>query len=194
MSSVPYLLKKLLGHTQPTKSERVAQFVNIKEYAARYKKGVDGLQHYLQQLQNGEIEMKTECYFKDVKDGWNAYLTEALNNINNFIENDYKTWMWKLEEQQNQCADETRDLVIIGTVKQILRLWPKEKMSYCVLDTDYRADMEAQYGTPYAARVTDINNPQQEGDNEPIDQAIWIMVAAIEITDAKLRKAIAALT
>jgi hypothetical protein len=195
MSFVTRALQKLLDHTQPTKRERrVAQFVNIREYATRYKEGVDGLQLYLQHLQNGEIEMKTYCRFQVVKDGWDAYLANALNNINNFIENDYKTWMWKLEEQQNQCAEEARELVIIDTVKQILRLWPEEKMSYCVLGTDYRADMEAQYGTPYAARVTDINNPSQEGDNEPIDQAIWNMVTAIEVTDEKLRAAIAALT
>jgi hypothetical protein len=155
---------------------------------------VNKLQLYLQQLQKGEIEMKADCYFKAVKDGWNAYLTEALKRINTFIQNDYNTWIAKFEQQVTQCADETRDLVIIGTVKQILRLWPEEKMSYCVLDTDYRADKSTAYGTPYAARVTDINNPQQEGDNESIDQAIWIMVAAIEIRDAKLREAIAALT
>ncbi len=194
MSSVSYLLKKLRGHTQPTKSERSAQFDKIRKYATRYIDDVNKLQLYLQQLQKGEIKMKTDCYFKAVKDGWNAYLTEALKRINTFIQNDYNTWMVRFEQQVTQCADETRDLVIIDIVKQILRLWPEEKMSYCVLGTDYRAKMEAQYGTPYAARVTDINNPQQEGDNEPIDQAIWNMVAAIEITDAKLRKAIAALT
>ena len=194
MSSVPYLLKKLWGHTQPIKRERVAQFVNIREYAARYKEGVDRLQLYLQHLQNGEIQMKTDCYDKVVKDGWDAYLAKALNTITNFIENDYKTWMWKLEEQQNQCADETRDLVIIGTVKQILRLWPKHKISDCVLGTDYRADMEAQYGTPYAALVTDRQNPENMGDNKPINDKICKMVTAIEVTDDELREAIAALT
>jgi hypothetical protein len=129
-----------------------------------------------------------------VKDGWNAYLTEALKRINTFIQNDYNTWMVRFEQQVTQCADETRDLVIIGTVKQILSLWPKGKMSYCVLGTDYRADKSTAYGTPYAALVTDRQNPEKMGDNKPINDKICKMVTAIEVTDDELREAIAALT
>jgi hypothetical protein len=194
MESMKSALAKLWRHTQPTKSERVAQFDKIRKYATRYKEGVNGLQHYLQQLQNEKIKMKTDCYFEVVKDGWNAYLEQVLNRINNFIQNDYNTWMAIFEQQETQCAEEARDLVIIGTLKQMLKLWPEQKMSYCVLGTDYRADMEAEYGTPYAALVTDKKNPEKLGDNEPIDQEIWNMMAVIEITDAKLRNAIAALT
>ena len=187
-------LKQLAGYTTDKRQDRVAQFAKIRKYAQRYMNGVNGLQHYLQQLQNGEIKMKTNCFYKVVKQGWDAYLAKALHNISNFIQNDYEPWMTKFQTQETQCAEVARDLVLVGTLKQILKLWPENKMSDCVLGTDYRADQEAAYGTPYAATVTDIDNTEKVGDNAPIDKKIWDMVTAIETTFDKLATAVEALT
>jgi hypothetical protein len=75
----------------------------------------------------------------------------------------------------------------------MLKLWPGHKISDCVLGTDYRADQEAAYGTPYAAAVTDKADPEKMGDNAPIDAKIWEMVTAIEVRFDKLADAVDAL-
>ena len=194
LNMIKMALKQLAGYTTDKREDRVAQFAKIRKYAERYMNGVNGLQHYLQQLQSGEIKMKTDCFYKVVKQGWDAYLAKALHNISDFIQNDYEPWMTRFQTQKTQCAEVTRDLVLVGILKQMLNLWPQHKMSDCVLGTDYRADKEAAYGTPYAATVTDIDNTEKVGDNAPIDKKIWDMVTAIETTFDKLAKAVEALT
>lgn len=180
-------LRKLTGYTTPTTREaRVAQFAKIRTRAESYALGVNALIKYLESLQKGEVEMKTDCYYKSVKQGWDEYLTLALANIRKFIQEVYNPWMVKFQQQETQCAEVARDLVIIDNLKQMLNLWPSYKISDCVLGTKYRADQEAAYGTPYAASVTDITNPEKMGDNAPIDQEIWRMVTAIEVRFDKL--------
>ncbi len=186
-------LKKLAGYTDE-REVRKAQFANIKRRAASYAARVNTLKKYLESLQKGEIKMKTNCYYTAVKQGWDAYLAEALANISQFKENKYDPWMAKIQQQETQCAEVGRDLVLVGTLKQMLKLWPAYAISDCVLGTDYRADKEAAYGTPYADTVTDIDDTEKVGDNAPIDKQIWDMVAAIETKFDKLAKAVKALT
>lgn len=187
-------LRQLAGYTTPTEREaRVAQFAKIRAHAESYALGVKALTKYLEKLKNGEVAMTTDCFYKSVKQGWDAYLVQALSNICEFTKQYYEPWMVKFQLQEAQCAEVARDLVIIGTLKQMLKLWPAYKMSDCVLGTDYRADQEAAYGTPYAAAVTDINNPEKMGDNAPIDAKIWRMVTAIEMRFDELIDAVDAL-
>ncbi len=173
-------LLNLLGrHTKPPEREvRVAQFVKIRQYAEQYMSSVNELKNYLEKLHTGKIKMV-------VTQKWDAYFTKARDNISQFIQNDYKNWMAKFQMQETQCAEVARDLVLVGTLKQILNLWSENKMADCVLGTDYRADREKAYGTPYDATVT--------RDNAPIDKQIWDMVAAIQTTFDDLKAAIDAL-
>ena len=194
MTSIGGLLNNLWGYTEPTKREvRVAQFVKIRKSAEKYMTEVNKLINYLQKLQQGQIQMKTNCYYKAVKQGWDAYLAEALANISQFKENKYDPWMAKFQMQETQCAEVGRDLVLVGTLKQMLKLWPAYEISDCVLGTEYRADKEAAYGTPYAATVTDKADPEKMGDNAPIDAKIWRMVTAIEVRFDNLADAVDAL-
>jgi hypothetical protein len=171
-------LNQLAGYTTDKREVRVAQFVKIRQYAEQYMSSVNELKNYLEKLHTGKIEMV-------VTQKWDAYFTNARDNISQFIQNDYNKWMAKFQMQETQCAEVARDLVLVDTLKQILNLWPQHKMSDCVLGTDYRADIEKAYGTPYDATVT--------RDNAPIDKQIWDMVAAIETTFDDLKAAIDAL-
>ena len=187
-------LRKLAGYTTPTPREaRVAQFAEIRKRVESYAHAVQTLKKYLESLQQGKVAMKTDCFYAFVKEGWDAYLAQALANIREFTQKYYDPWMAKFQLQETQCAEEARDLVLIATLKQMLKLWPGDKISDCVLDTDYRADQEAAYGTPYAASVTDITNPEKMGDNAPIDATIWAMVTAIEVRFDRLADAVDAL-
>ena len=187
-------LRKLAKYTTSTTREaRVAQFAEIREYAESYALGVNALTKYLESLQKGEVAMKTDCFYAFVKEGWDAYLAQALANIREFTQKYYDPWMAKFQLQETQCAEEARDLVLADILKQMLPLWPAYKMSDCVLGTDYRADQEAAYGTPYAAAVTDKADPEKMGDNAPIDAKIWRMVTAIEVRFDKLADAVDAL-
>ena len=187
-------LRKLAGYTTPTPREaRVAQFAEIREYAESYALDGNALTKYLESLQKGEVAMKTDCYYASVQQGWDAYLAEALANIREFTQKYYDPWMAKFQLQETQCAEEARDLVLADILKQMLPLWPAYKMSDCVLGTDYRADQEAAYDTPYAAVVTDIADPEKMGDNAPIDAEIWAMVTAIEVRFDRLADAVDAL-
>ena len=187
-------LRKLAGYTTPTPREaRVAQFAEIRRRVESYAHAVQTLKKYLESLQKGEVAMKTDCFYASVKEGWNAYLAQALANIREFTQKYYDPWMAKFQLQETQCAEEARDLVLAGILQQMLKLWPAYKMSDCVLGTDYRADQEAAYGTPYAASVTDITNPEKMGDNAPIDAEIWAMVTAIEVRFDRLADAVDAL-
>ena len=194
MDMIRRALRKLAKYTTSTTREaRVAQFAEIREYAESYALGVNALTKYLESLQKGEVAMKTDCYYASVQQGWDAYLAEALHNISQFIQNDYDPWFAKMQQQETQCAEEARDLVLIAILKQMLKLWPGHKISDCVLGTDYRADQEAAYGTPYAAAVTDKADPEKMGDNAPIDAKIWRIVTAIEVRFDKLADAVDAL-
>ena len=185
-------LKKLWGYADE-REVRKAQFAKIRARAESYALGVNALTKYLEKLQQGQIQMKTNCYYKAVKQGWDAYLAEALANISQFKENKYDPWMAKFQQQETQCAEVGRDLVLVGTLKQMLKLWPAYAISDCVLGTEYRSDLNAAYGTPYAATVTDITNTENMGDNAPIDKQIWDMVTAIEVRFDKLVHAVDAL-
>jgi hypothetical protein len=171
-------LNQLADYKTDKREDRVAQFAEIRNYTEQYMSSVNQLKNYLEKLHTGELQMV-------VTQKWDAYFTKARDNISQFIENDYNKWMAKFQMQETQCAEVARDLVIIDTLKQMLRLWPKQKMADCVLGTDYRADREKAYGTPYDATVT--------RDNAPIDKQIWDMVTAIETTYDDLKAAIDAL-
>ena len=187
-------LRKLAKYTTSTTREaRVAQFAEIRRRVESYAHDVHTLTEYLESLQKGEVAMKTDCYYASVQEGWDAYLAQALANIREFTQKYYEPWMTKFQLQETQCAEEARDLVLADILKQMLPLWPAYEISDCVLGTDYRADQEAAYGTPYAASVTDITNPEKMGDNAPIDATIWAMVTAIEVRFDRLADAVDAL-
>ena len=187
-------LRKLAKYTTSTTREaRVAQFAEIRRRLESYAADVHTLTKYLESLQKGEVAMKTDCFYAFVKEGWDAYLAQALANIREFTQKYYDPWMAKFQLQETQCAEEARDLVLAGILQQMLKLWPAYKMSDCVLGTDYRADQEAAYGTPYAAAVTDLADPEKMGDNAPIDAEIWAMVTAIEVRFDRLADAVDAL-
>ena len=187
-------LRKLAKYTTSTTREaRVAQFAEIRRRLESYAADVHTLTKYLESLQKGEVAMKTDCFYAFVKEGWDAYLAQALANIREFTQKYYDPWMVKFQLQETQCAEEARDLVLAGILQQMLKLWPAYKMSDCVLGTDYRADQEAAYGTPYAAAVTDLADPEKMGDNAPIDAEIWAMVTAIEVRFDRLADAVDAL-
>ncbi len=117
------VLRKLAGYTTPiTREARVAQFAKIRRRAESYAAAVHTLKKYLESLQKGEIEMKTECFYQSVKQGWDTYLAQALANISEFTQKYYEPWMAKFQLQETQCAEEARDLVLADILKQMLPL------------------------------------------------------------------------